>query len=174
MGGAGSGSDAMGSASKFPIRNLIVGACELTHAVPDASTCTGWDQVYECVGRNCEGLAACAQTCADFLACAAKVSDPCNLAGACPKTVACTQCTLSVEACGQAPCEPLFRCAMPTADLRGACSRLESCCAKQTDPLACMTWHDRAASVLGDPGCQMFIDDPGFLKAYVNDPPCTP
>jgi hypothetical protein len=45
---------------------------------------------------------------------------------------------------------------------------------KQVNPTACSGWHQRAAALLGDPGCQSLIDDPGFLRAYVNDPPCTP
>jgi hypothetical protein len=176
-GGAGGKAGAGGSPSrpiaKFPIRNLIVGACELTHAVPDPSTCTGWDAIYECAARNCE-LAACEKTCAGFVACAGAAPDPCDVRDSCPASDACLDCTLSVEACATAPCESLFRCAMPSTDRNGACNRLNACCLKQTSPLACSLWHERAAAILGDAGCQMFIDDPGFLNAYVSDPPCVP
>lgn len=155
----------------FPLRNLIVGACELTHSVADISACNGWDELYACVAEHCE-LAACKKICANHIACAADATDRCDLAERCPKTPACDTCVLSVEACGIAPCESMFRCATPSA--AGACSRLGACCMSQANPVACSTWQDRAARILGDPGCQDFLDDPGFLKAYANDPPCTP
>lgn len=170
-GGAGGAAGAQRPIAKFPIRNLIVGACELTHAVADPSMCTGWDEIYECVAENCE-LAACERTCADYIACAEPLPDRCNLGTTCPKSDACDKCVYSVEACAIEPCELLFRCATPSAD--GACARLNACCQKQMDPLGCQTWHDRAAQILGDEGCQTFIDDPGFLSAYVNNPPCMP
>ena len=174
VGGAGVAGAAGRPIAKFPIRNLLVGACEGTHAVPDPSTCTGWDEIYECSARNCE-LAACEKTCAEYIACAGAAPDACNVSDICPRTSECHQCTLDVEACTTAPCERLFRCATPSSGEGGACERLNACCMKQTNPLGCTTWVERAGALLGDPGCQsLLIDDPGFLKAYVNDPPCTP
>jgi hypothetical protein len=177
-GAGGQAAGAAGSPSrpiaKFPIRNLIVGACESTHAVPDPSTCTGWDALYECTAQHCP-LAACEKSCANFLACAGAAPNPCDLKNTCPTTNECSECTLAVEACATPNCESLFRCATPSSGHGGACDSLNACCVKQTNPLGCSTWVQRAGALLGDAGCQMLlIDDPGFLKAYVNDPPCTP
>lgn len=168
--GAGGASDR--PIAKFPIRNLLAGACELTQAVPDPSTCMGWDEVYECVAADCE-LAECEELCADHVKCAGAAPDPCDVETACPRSDACDKCQYSVKACAIAQgCELMFRCAMPSAD--GACSRLNTCCLKQNDPLECSAWHDRISLTQGDAGCDVFINDPGFLRAYVNDPPCVP
>ena len=175
---AGSTGGTAGSRSKptvrLPNRNLILGACDVAQLVPDVSTCTGWDAVYECASSNCP-VAECEKTCAEYIACAGAAPDQCNVRDTCPSSPECRQCILDVEACATAPCESLLRCAAPTSGRGGACARLNACCVKQTNPLGCTTWVERAELLLGDVGCQsILIDDPGFLMAYVNDPPCTP
>jgi hypothetical protein len=168
VGTAGRGAPSAPNA-KFPLRNLIIGGCELTRVVPDTSMCTGWDELYECVARNCE-LAACEQACADYVACAGAAPDPCNVEGSCPMSVECDACAYSLKACGVEPCQLLLRCATPSPN--GACSRLTACCQTQMDPAACMAYVDRSAQILGDPVCQMFIDDPGVRDTFFNNPPC--
>jgi hypothetical protein len=168
-GTAASGASPNAPGTVFPMRNLLLGGCTLMSAVPDATTCTGWDELYECASRNCE-LAACEKTCAAYSACAGAAPDACNVEATCPKSEECDACSYSVFSCAIEPCALLVRCAMPSAD--GPCSKLAACCQTQRDPAKCLAYLDRVAQVSGDEICQTFIEDQSVLDTYFNDPPC--
>jgi hypothetical protein len=171
VGGASgsAGASPSGTNTKFPPRNLLTGGCELTHSVADPSKCTGWDEGYECVASNCE-LAACEQTCAAYTACALAAPDACDVEATCPKSPACAACHYALLSCAIEPCQLLVRCVTPAAD--GACSKLTACCETQMNPASCHAYVDRAAQIMGDAVCQMFIDDPSVLDTFFNNPPC--
>ena len=167
---AASGSNvASGAPARHPPEAFVLGVC-LAEAQQPNVPCTGLDAALDCARSQCS-VTACLATCSEFVQCAQASDDECAASLTCHADQPCLDCIASNLVCVWADrCRGLFQCG--AAATNGACAKLEACCMQQSNPTPCLGWVMGARMLSGDPSCQMFIDDPGFVAAYAHEGNC--
>lgn len=169
VGSPTSASDEAGA--KLSAQAVLAGACETMRIAADASKCVGLEQLVSCSNEKCD-LATCMATCQEYLECVTSADQPCTVAQRCGRSVECSLCMSSVQTCSLAvTCFGLYSCATTTPG--GACSKLQACCATQRMPFGCNMLALSAGMLRGDEECEKLTQNPGFVKVYASDPPCS-
>lgn len=157
--------------TRLPPEALVLGVCQVQSLNPGGTSCTGLDDVIECARDHCN-VGDCVNACNDFLQCVQAAEDECPATARCPNHQACLNCIAENVVCAwSGACAGLFKCGSTTDG--GACDKLEACCMLQSNRTACLGFVQGARMFSGDPVCEMFIHEPGFLKAYASEVPCT-
>ena len=158
------------SGERLAMEALLAGVCQARQSVPNPEQCKGLDEFVACSRRHCP-LGECEQICKPFLDCVNAAPDQCRATSMCPADNPCLNCIAMRLVCVWGDhCGGVFSCGTSGPD--GACARLEKCCLTQNDPTECNGWLKNQRNLAGDEGCDSLIRDPGFVKAYANDPPC--
>ena len=157
------------ASNRLPRQALIV-ACDVLRLAPDPEQCVGVDEFVQCSVSHC-ALDACVATCKNELNCAFESEDHCKAVAICPRSEACLSCMSDVQVCTFVrECSGLVTCATPAQS--GACSRLQTCCATQREPDACLDLVEALGALRGDAECETLLRDQKFLETYASDPPC--